>query len=143
MKRWGLISLRGVCPTYRNWVIFVASGPFRAELTFIQMLSMRCVFGWTALKNLLGQSEPARLFLLAGLLTVWQVTREHNVGRGEEFIYSVSQRQSRMTVNGSSAQTLSTIQTKMSNSRLIIAYMTMCRRKTLCCESFPNVTQQV
>ncbi|KAL1251144.1 hypothetical protein QQF64_018940 [Cirrhinus molitorella] len=84
-------------------VVCSAGGPFRAELTFIQMLSMRCVFGWTVLKNLLGHSEPVRLFLLAGLLTVWQVTREHNV---EEFIHSVSQRQSRMTVNGSSAQTL-------------------------------------
>ncbi|KAF4097830.1 hypothetical protein G5714_021838 [Onychostoma macrolepis] len=82
------------------------------------MLSMRCVFDWTALKNPLGQSEPARLFLLAGLLTVWEVTREHNVGSGGEFIHSLSQRRSPMTVNGSSAQTPSTIQTKTSNSSL-------------------------
>ncbi|ROL55439.1 hypothetical protein DPX16_20815 [Anabarilius grahami] len=39
------------------------------------MLSMRRVFGWADCKTLLGQSEPTRLFLVAGLLTVWQVTR--------------------------------------------------------------------
>ncbi len=89
-------------------------------------------------QNPLGQSEPARLFLLAGLLTVWEVTREHNVGSDGEFIHSASQRQSPMTVNGSSARTPSAIQTKTLNSRLTTAYMTKCRRKTPCCESFPN-----
>ncbi len=130
-----------VCNTCRNSCIW-HRWALQSTTDLYTELSMRCLFDWTALKNLLGQSKPAWLFLLAGLLTVWEVTREHNVGSSREFIHSASQRQSPMTVNGSSAQTLSAIQTKTSNSRLTTAYMTKCRRKTPSCESFPNVRWQ-